>query len=417
MIGGQFIKWAVAVCTAAALVVSAAEADRRIAGVPLPDDTAPLTRDTNPWGGIWAGAWGDSMKHLMTVEQIGDDGVVSVVYAIAGVGSIPPQWHRIPGTVRDGLLSVSGQGFSVTYRKLENGMLHARFAGGPFRSTAIMRQYPARTVFEKTGTIVWTVGRSEMLDTELTENGRAARLQAIIYRPTGDGPFPLAVLNHGSTGSGRDPGIAKSPWSDLTLARFLTDRGWLVAFPQRRGRGNSDGLYDEGFARNRAEGYACNPKRSLPGADRALTDIAAAIRALRNRDDVADGPVLMGGVSRGGILSAAYAGMYPDEISGVINFVGGWMGSLCRNASHINQTLFRRAASYAKPTIWLYGRQDPFYPISHSKENFDAFSAAGGEGTFHVFSTPSGNGHFVNMYEGLWRDLLDDYLTKLKPAQ
>jgi hypothetical protein len=34
----------------------------------------------------------------------------------------------------------------------------------------------------------------------------------------------------------------------------------------------------------------------------------------------------MAGISRGGILSITYAGMHPREVSGVINFVGGWMG-------------------------------------------------------------------------------------------
>jgi acetamidase/formamidase len=37
----------------------------------------------------------------------------------------------------------------------------------------------------------------------------------------------------------------------------------------------------------------------------------------------AAGPILIGGVSRGGVLSIAYAGMHPEEVSGVLNFVGG----------------------------------------------------------------------------------------------
>ena len=57
---------------------------------------------------------------------------------------------------------------------------------------------------------------------------------------------------------------------------MFVKKGYMVAFPQRRGRGKSEGLYDEGFNVDRSQGYACDPKQSLPGADRALTDIAAA---------------------------------------------------------------------------------------------------------------------------------------------
>jgi dienelactone hydrolase len=54
-----------------------------------------------------------------------------------------------------------------------------------------------------------------------------------------------------------------------------------------------------------------------------LTDIDAAIAVLRRRQDVAPGPVLIGGHSRGGVLSVVYAGMHPEQALGVINFVGG----------------------------------------------------------------------------------------------
>jgi dipeptidyl aminopeptidase/acylaminoacyl peptidase len=34
--------------------------------------------------------------------------------------------------------------------------------------------------------------------------------------------------------------------------------------------------------------------------------------------------VVIGGQSRGGILSIAYAGQRPEQVKGVVNFVGGW---------------------------------------------------------------------------------------------
>ena len=52
-------------------------------------------------------------------------------------------------------------------------------------------------------------------------------------------------------------------------------RGWAVVMPSRRGRGGSEGEYDEGFAIDRSRGYTCDPPLSIPGADRALRDIEA----------------------------------------------------------------------------------------------------------------------------------------------
>src|SRR5262249_31297169 len=160
-----------------------------------------------------------------------------------------------------------------------------------------------------------------MIDTKLQENDKPVRLEVVIDKPPGDGPFPLLVVNHGSTGRGNNPALFTETVSNPELAETFVKKGYMVAFPQRRGRGKSEGLYDEGFNVARPQGYACDPKQSLPGVDRALTDIAAAVEVLRQRPDVAGQPILMAGISRGGILSIAYAGMQPREVAGVINFV------------------------------------------------------------------------------------------------
>jgi dienelactone hydrolase len=118
-----------------------------------------------------------------------------------------------------------------------------------------------------------------------------------------------------------------------------------------------------------------------------LDDVEAAMATLKQRPDVAPSPVLIGGQSRGGILSVAYAGMHPDQIDqilGVINFVGGWMGTGA-NASRLNGTLFVRDARFDRPTLWPYGDQDPFYDLQHSRTKFTLFQSAGGQGTFLEF--------------------------------
>ena len=126
----------------------------------------------------------------------------------------------------------------------------------------------------------------------------------------------------------------------------------------------------------------------------------------------------MAGQSRGGILSVAYAGDYADQTFGVINFVGGWLPEQrCPEAKLVSQTLFKQGVRFGRPTIWLYGRNDPFYSIPFSQANFLAFHDAGGQGVFLEYDVPGGNGHMVISHPSLWSTPVGSYLDSLAAAQ
>ena len=404
---------------ASALALPAAAKEFLLDGVPLPSDVAPLAKaqKSHPdMTGTWVGAWGGVLKHIMVIESVRSDGKAKIIYAYgdAPFWGITRSWIRMSGTLKGNRLTVKGSQFQATYDLLGNNTLNAIYARGRSRSQATMRRL-AVTKPSATTKVKWNNAETIMLPTALTENGKAVRLKTILSKPAGKGPHPLAVINHGSTGNGKNAASFDWVWFDPGLAEFFTSRGYIAAFPQRRGRGGSDGLYDEGFARDRKQGYACNAKTSLKGADRAMDDLRAAIDSLRKRDDVDDAQIVVSGVSRGGILSAAFAGKYPKEIKAVVNFVGGWMGERCHNASKINESLFRKAADYGGETLWLYGTGDPFYSIQHSKKNFAAFEQAGGKGIMNVYDVPGGNGHLVHLIQPLWGDAANTYMNKVAP--
>jgi dienelactone hydrolase len=245
----------------------------------------------------------------------------------------------------------------------------------------------------------------------VTVDGQTVRLELRVYRPLGVGPTPTLVFNHGSTGSGRDPRRFSRSIDFPALAQFFVQRGWVVVMPARRGRGGSEGQYDEGFETIRALGYACDPPLAILGADRALRDIEAAMAAILTMPFVDRDRVVIGGQSRGGILSVAYAGQHPEQVRGVINFVGGWSGSRC--VTDVNQTLFTRGARYPGEILWLYGENDPFYSLAHSLRNFGAFQAAGGTGTFREFQAPAGTtGHRIVEHPALWTAAVEAYLRR-----
>lgn len=249
--------------------------------------------------------------------------------------------------------------------------------------------------------------------TQFVEAGAAVTLEVVIYRPDGPGPFPAVMFHHGSTGNGDDPSQFRLTYTSEAIAKFFADRGWLVAFPQRRGRGASDGLYDEGFTPDRSR-YSCLATPSLAGFERALLDVDAAVEYLASRSDVDATRMLSAGTSRGGILAVVHAAQRPDLFDGAINFVGGWLGEGCQDALVVNRPTFMRAGAYPRPTIWLYGDNDTFYSLAHSRGNFDAFIAAGGRGSFRIYTRAVGlNGHFIVNDAALWTGDLDAFLASI----
>ena len=397
-------------------------ADMLIDDVPIPADVQVsiprnVSETLSRFSGAWVGSWGGQLHHILIVENIIANDKARVVYAVGdnAVVGVKSQWHRYEATVSGDTLTIAGT-FDATYTLTPSDSLKATYRRSGIVAQATLSKIAFAELTLPKVTIAWTTP-SEFLDTTLQEDGKPIRLEVVIEKPSGKGPFPLLVFNHGSTGRGTEPRLFTETRVSPEIADSFVKKGWMVAFPQRRGRGRSDGLYDEGFAPDRAQGYSCDPGRSLPGADRALDDINAAIAALRRRPDVAAGPILVGGASRGGVLAIAYAGMHPEQVLGVLNFVGGWLGEGCRTAGEINGTLFQRGGKFARPTLWLYGQQDSFYSIEHSRSNFDAFKRAGGNGEFFEFAVPDGSGHRLTGYPSLWTGAVEKYLIAIATPQ
>lgn len=236
-------------------------------------------------------------------------------------------------------------------------------------------------------------------------------LEIVIAKPQGDGPFPTIIFNHGSTGRGINKTVYKRTISPSVIASYFATHGWMTLFPQRRGRGKSGGVYGEGLAPD-GSGYSCNAEVAIAGFQRAVEDIDDVVGNVRNMQDVDQNRLVIAGVSRGGILAIAYAGMRPGTFTGAVNFNGGWLGRACPSHETVNPHLFERGAMANIPTLWLHGSHDQYYRIGHCRGNFDRFLASGGKGRF--VTVPAG--HALMFKPSLWKQHLDQYLTSLSPS-
>lgn len=276
----------------------------------------------------------------------------------------------------------------------------------PFRDncgpTAVPENGSCRTI---------AVRVDEMAPTPFTEDGQPVELEFVLFRPLVEGRYPTLVFHHGSTGDGSDPARFRSTFWSTPIVRHFVQNGWMVAFPQRRGRGKSGGLYDEGFTPDRS-GYSCQASQSLAGAERALEDLDVITDWIRLRADVDTTRMLVGGTSRGGILSIAHVARRPDAYRGAINFVGGWIAEGCGDYREINRSLFVSGAAFPGTSLWLYGENDSFYSLAYSRTNHAAFTTAGGMGTMVELRRSAGsNGHFVINDPHLWAAAVDEYLV------
>lgn len=122
-------------------------------------------------------------------------------------------------------------------------------------------------------------------------------LGGMLFVPPGEGPFPAAVIIHGSGTSMRN-----NAWY-LTLTQHLQDNGIAVLLPDKRGSEKSQGSW-----------------RTASFEDLA-TDTLAAIEFLKGQDTVAISDIGVIGMSQGGWIAPIVANRAPD-IAFLVSFVG-----------------------------------------------------------------------------------------------
>jgi dienelactone hydrolase len=170
------------------------------------------------------------------------------------------------------------------------------------------------------------------------------KLGGMLFVPEGEGPFPAAVIIHGSGTSYRD-----NIWY-LTLARYLQESGVIVLLPDKRGSESSEGNWETASFEDLA------------------VDTIAGLDFLSAREDLEISYLGLIGLSQGGVI-APLAAEQSQEVAFVVNVVGGALpmhASLVYEENH-NLREIGLLPGYsnllAYPAAWslIYARQVDFW--------------------------------------------------------
>lgn len=278
----------------------------------------------------------------------------------------------------------------------------------PFAQTAVALLFN-QTVPEKIGAdhanIAW---HEEVLTYEVPSDG--TRIEMTLLRPDGEGPFPVAVFNHGDIDMDSAYIRFKQRYRDMVVAKEFLSQGIAIAFPARRGVGMSEGLYQ--ISASRFDG---DP---LYSARRHATDILPAFDVLKRHPAIDASRMLVSGQSAGGYSTMYIASQNVPGVIGAINFSGGRTDNWGNGASHLVTTMINGFEQVGKttrvPMLWIFAEQDSRYPVATINACYDAFTRSGGKATLFISPPIGHDGHYVFHYPDFWRGKLRSYLEDLK---
>lgn len=228
----------------------------------------------------------------------------------------------------------------------------------------------------------------------------SVNLQVTVFQPSGPGPFPVVVLNHGKEVGNNHLQGRNRP---INAVREFLKRGYVVVVPMRQGFAGSGGT---------VVGDGCN----IAGNGEAQTeDVVAVVRWLGSQGWADTSRMLMAGQSHGGLTTMAYSQNPDPGFKLFVNFAGGLKYTTGCQWDLALRDAFQRYGKKSKTSsLWFYGENDSYFPPNVIAPAFKAFVEAGGNGEMVAYGPFSVDAHsmFGNA-DGLdiW---LDKVLLKMK---
>lgn len=247
---------------------------------------------------------------------------------------------------------------------------------------------------------------------------------AYVVRPAGDGPFPLAIMNHGVALDPVQRGFFP-PVEFRDAAMWFARQGYMVVAPSGPGYGAAAldvpeaGLFTVFFSKI---GKCGNPNFRDAGLAAAQLNLWIIEYATTLKRVVPDHVIVIG-QSAGGWGSIALSSVNPPSVRAIITFAAGRGGRVDGkpNNNCAPDQLVDAAGEFGRtsriPMLWLYIENDTFFGPALSKRMHAAFTAAGGNAEYHLFPPHGSDGHFfigASDAVPIWSPLVRAFLDKHK---
>lgn len=227
---------------------------------------------------------------------------------------------------------------------------------------------------------------------------RLTAAHALLFRPPGDGPFPLAIIAHASTQNLLRRTQMPQP-EYRALASWLVARGFAVLVPERPGHGATGGRYleDQG---------GCDEADYVHAGQATADSIAAALSYMREQTFIRQSGAVILGHSAGGWGALALAGQNPLGVAAIIAFSPGRGGHADDRPNQVcaPNSLMMAAAEFGRdarvPVIWLVARNDSYFPLTLSRQIADAFRSSGDRVDFRALPEFRSEGHWLAETDG-----------------
>jgi dienelactone hydrolase len=222
---------------------------------------------------------------------------------------------------------------------------------------------------------------------------------ALLFRPPGEGPFPLALIAHASTQNALRRAQMPQP-EYAALAAWLVGRGYAVLVPERPGHGATGGKYLE-------DQNGCDEANYSRAGYATADTIKAAFSFVSAESFVQSGGAVIIGHSAGAWGALAFAAdADPKQVSRIIVFAPGRGGHANDMPNQVcaPRTLIASAAEFGDdarvPVTWLVTANDSYFSPDLSKQMADAFRAGGDNVDFRVLPAFGSDGHALAETDG-----------------
>jgi dienelactone hydrolase len=247
---------------------------------------------------------------------------------------------------------------------------------------------------------------------------------AYVTRPVGDGPFPLAIMNHGVSLKAIDRSFF--PLVEFRdAAKWFAQRGYLVVAPVGPGYGASaidmpeQGIYGPFYSK---VGKCSNPDFRAPGLAIAQVNLWI-IDHLVSEKRILPKDAIVVGQSAGGWASIALSSLNPPSVKAIITFAAGRGGRVDGKPNNncapdkLVETTGEFGRTSRVPMLWIYIENDTYFGPALSKRMLEAFTATGGKAEYHLVPPFGNDGHFfIGSPDSvaIWAPIVTKFLDQTK---